>query len=52
MSTIYWILAITVMVVLLISSVYNLVTTIKSERAFKKYYENLLKRIIERNEEK
>lgn len=47
LSNIYWILAILVMIVLLVSSTYNLVTSIKNERDFKAFKKRQLATLIE-----
>ena len=47
LSSIYWILAILVMIILLANGIYTLVTSIKNEREFKAYKKRQLETLIE-----
>lgn len=51
LSTIYWIVAILVMVVLLANAIYMLVTNIKDRKNHKKFVKKLLDSLLEERED-
>ncbi|MBQ2870341.1 hypothetical protein IJE86_01425 [bacterium] len=51
LSTIYWVLAILVMVVLLANAIYMLVSNINEKRQYKKFAKKVLDSLLEEREE-